>query len=79
MLSASGIAFAIPCYLFYMYLASRARKLINNVERAGLECVHIIADAREEAEAARAAEPQPVRRCCCSDTPVEEKAADAGK
>lgn len=49
LLSAAGIALAIPTYLFYMYLASRARKLINNVERAGLECVHIIADAREDA------------------------------
>lgn len=79
MLSASGIAFAIPCYLFYMYLASRARKLINNVERAGLECVHIIADARDDAEAAQAAAQQPVRCCCCSDAPAEEKAADDEK
>ncbi len=46
MLSAAGIAMAIPCYLFYMYLASRARKIVNNVERAGLESVHIICDAR---------------------------------
>ncbi len=49
LLSAAGIALAIPTYIFYMFLASRARKLINQVERAGLECVHIIADAREEA------------------------------
>ncbi len=46
-LSAAGIAMAIPSYLFYMYLASRARKIVNNVERAGLECVHIICDARQ--------------------------------
>ncbi len=45
-LSAAGLAMAIPSYLFYMYLASRARKIVNNVERAGLECVHIICDAR---------------------------------
>lgn len=50
LLSASGVALAIPTYIFYMYLASRARKLINQVERAGLECVHIIADARELAQ-----------------------------
>ncbi len=55
MLSAAGIAFAIPSYLFYMYLASRARKIINNVERAGIECVHIICDARLR----RAAAPEP--------------------
>ncbi len=46
MLSAAGVALAIPAYLFYMYLAARARKIVNNVERAGLECVHIICDAR---------------------------------
>ncbi len=49
LLSAAGIALAIPCYLFYMYLASRARKIINNIERAGLETAHLICDARPEA------------------------------
>lgn len=47
LLASLGVAMSIPTYLFYMYLASRARKIINNVERAGLECVHIICDARE--------------------------------
>ncbi len=44
--AALGIAAAIPLYLFYMYLAGRARKVINQVERAGLESVHIICDVR---------------------------------
>ena len=48
-LSAAGIALAIPCYLFYMYLAARARKSINNIERAGLETAHLICDSRPEA------------------------------
>lgn len=68
LLSASGIALSIPAYLFYMYLASRARKLINGVERAGLECVHIIADAREEAQETDS--PAPV----AADQPEEKKA-----
>ena len=68
LLSASGIALSIPAYLFYMYLASRARKLINGVERAGLECVHIIADAREEAQ--ETSSPAPV----AADQPEEKKA-----
>lgn len=56
LLSATGIALAIPCYLFYSYLVGRARKTVNNIERAGLECVHIICDARDrEAEAAAVA------------------------
>ncbi len=46
LVSATGIILAIPSYIFYMYLASRARKIVNSIERAGLECVHIICDAR---------------------------------
>ncbi len=53
-LSAVGLAFAIPSYLFYMYLAARARKIVNNVQRAGLECVHIICDARQRSNAENA-------------------------
>ena len=63
LISATGITLAIPAYIFYMYLASRARKIINSVERAGLECVHLICDARvgkrSAQAAAAAAAPQP--------------------
>ncbi len=54
-LSAIGISLTIPIYIFYMYLASRARKIVNNIERAGLECVHIICDARLRSQEAPAA------------------------
>lgn len=75
MLSAMGVAFAIPTYLFYMYLGARCRKLIHNVERAGLECVHIICDLREAAaeEAAAAAASAP--RACCCKLPQEDSEA----
>ena len=53
-ISATGITLAIPAYIFYMYLASRARKIINSVERAGLECVHLICDARVSKKSAAA-------------------------
>ena len=73
-ISSAGIALAIPAYLFYMYLASRARKLINNVERAGLECVHIIADARDEALAKKSTVEAPVAPCCkVQEAPEEEE------
>jgi hypothetical protein len=79
LLSAMGIALAIPCYLFYTYLVARARKTINNIERAGLECVHIICDARErEAEAAAVAAPRTgtCRSGSCSlDKPVADEPA----
>ena len=61
LISATGITLAIPTYIFYMYLAARARKIINNVERAGLECVHLICDARvskKNTHTAPAAQPQ---------------------
>lgn len=74
LLSASGVALAIPTYIFYMFLASRARKLINMVERAGLECVHIIADAREEALNKKSEEPVKVIE---EPEQAADKAADA--
>ena len=62
-ISATGIALAIPCYLFYMYLAARARKIINNIERAGLETAHLICDARMNSEPATPAADTPKRGC----------------
>ncbi|MBT9450139.1 MotA/TolQ/ExbB proton channel family protein [Akkermansia glycaniphila] len=53
--SAYGVALAIPAYLLYMYLAARSRKLIHKIERAALETVHIICDAREQAAEASSA------------------------
>lgn len=72
LLSATGIALAIPSYLFYVYLVARARKTINSIERAGLECVHIICDARDrEAEHAAAA---PKSTCRSGKCRVEQPA-----
>lgn len=74
LLSAAGVAMAIPTYLFYMFLASRARKIINSVKRAGLECVHIICDARmgHAAKCLKADAPS------ASDSDSEADATDAG-
>ncbi|MGN0865103.1 MAG: MotA/TolQ/ExbB proton channel family protein [Akkermansia sp.] len=74
LLSATGVALAIPTYLFYTYLSARARKIVNNVERAGLECVHIICDLRE---AAAASEPKQPRACCCAAREPEENSEPA--
>lgn len=79
LISATGIAMAIPCYLFYMYLAARARKIINNIERAGLETAHLICDARMADTPAPAAPSRQCRSgaCSCQDsteTAVEEEA-----
>ena len=77
LLAASGIAMAIPCYLFYMYLAARARKIINNIERAGLETAHLICDARPDT-ATMAEKPQRTCRsgaCSAESTNTEEPQA----
>ena len=48
--SALGLSIAIPAYLFYCYLASRARQVVHSLERAGTEAVCLVCDARQERE-----------------------------
>ncbi len=48
--SALGMAIAIPSYLFYTFLSSTALSLIHDMERAGIEIVNIICDARDETD-----------------------------
>lgn len=48
--SALGLAVAIPAYLFYAFLAAKARTIMHDLERAGIEIVNIIEDARSPSE-----------------------------
>jgi len=48
--SVLGLTVAVPMYLFYLYYLARAKRLARRIERAGIEVVHMIADAREEEE-----------------------------
>ena len=48
--SVIGLMIAVPLYLFYLYFLGRAKRLVHRIERAGIEMVHLIADAREEEE-----------------------------
>ncbi|MBN8456308.1 MAG: MotA/TolQ/ExbB proton channel family protein [Verrucomicrobia bacterium] len=48
--SVVGLTVAVPMYLFYLYFLGRAKRLIHRIERAGIEMVHLLADAREEEE-----------------------------
>lgn len=48
--SVVGLTVAVPMYVFYLYFVGRSRRLVNRIERAGIEIVHMIADAREEEE-----------------------------
>jgi biopolymer transport protein ExbB len=44
--SALGLAVAIPSYLFFAFLSARARSIMHDLERAGVEIVNMIEDAK---------------------------------
>jgi biopolymer transport protein ExbB len=48
--SVVGLTVAVPMYLFYLYFLGRAKRLVHRIERAGIELIHLISDAREEEE-----------------------------
>jgi biopolymer transport protein ExbB len=48
--SVMGLTVAVPMYVFYLYFVGRAKRLVSRLERAGIEIVNMIADAREEHE-----------------------------
>lgn len=64
--SALGLAVAIPSYLFYAFLVAKARHLMHDLERAGIEIVNILEDYRETSSVkeggAQIVEFQPDRR-----------------
>ena len=45
--TAVGLMVAVPAYLFYMYFLGRAKRMVHRIERAGIEMVNLICDARE--------------------------------
>ncbi len=48
--SVMGLTVAVPMYIFYLYFVGRSKRLVSRIERAGIEIVHMIADAREAEE-----------------------------
>jgi biopolymer transport protein ExbB len=44
--AALGIVVAIPAWLGYAFLSARARSLMHDLERAGIEIVNLIEDSR---------------------------------
>lgn len=45
--TALGLMVAVPAYLFYMYFLGRANRMVHRIERAGIEMVNVVCDARE--------------------------------
>lgn len=48
--SVVGLTVAVPMYLAYLYFLGRAKRLVHRIERAGIELINLISDAREEQE-----------------------------
>jgi biopolymer transport protein ExbB len=44
--AALGLVVAIPAYLGYAFLSARARALMHDLERAGIEIVNLIEDSK---------------------------------
>jgi biopolymer transport protein ExbB len=44
--SALGLVVAIPSYLFFAFLSARSRSIMHDLERAGVEIVNLIEDAK---------------------------------
>lgn len=45
--TALGLMVAVPAYLFYMYFLGRVNRMVHRIERAGIEMVNVICDARD--------------------------------
>ncbi len=48
--AAAGVAVAIPAYILYAYLYSTMRRLMHDMERAGVETVNMIMQSRENTD-----------------------------
>jgi len=46
--SAAGLVIGVPVYIVYSFLASTVRNLMREMERAGIEVVNLISDARRD-------------------------------
>jgi biopolymer transport protein ExbB len=45
--TAGGLVVGVPAYILYTYVVARARHLMHDMERAGIEVVNLIMDARQ--------------------------------
>lgn len=48
--SATGLIVAIPSYVLYAFLVSKAKNLLHDIERGGIEIINLIEDSRQESE-----------------------------
>jgi len=48
--TAAGLAVCIPCAMAYAYLSARANAVVHDMERAGIEIVHLLMESRLQAD-----------------------------
>ncbi|MDD5262272.1 MAG: MotA/TolQ/ExbB proton channel family protein [Methylacidiphilales bacterium] len=58
--TAGGLVVAIPCYVAYNYLVSRLNAIVTDMERAGIEVVHLLQEAPPEKIGADDGKKEPV-------------------
>jgi biopolymer transport protein ExbB len=75
--TALGLAVAIPALLFYLLLNAKARHLMNDLERAGIEIVNLLMDAREDSSILSFASSASVQAAAANPSPAEVKPAPA--
>jgi biopolymer transport protein ExbB len=46
--TAGGLAVCLPCTLAYAYLVARVKRVINDMERAGIEVVNLVGESRQQ-------------------------------
>jgi biopolymer transport protein ExbB len=55
--TAGGLGVAIPVYVAYSFLLSRSGQLISDMERSGIEILHLLGEVEEGGQAAKPAPP----------------------
>lgn len=61
--TAAGLVVATPTFVGYSYLSSRVNTLLHDMERAGIEVVHMLTDHAPSAEIISFQQAQEKRRC----------------
>ncbi len=46
--TAAGLVVCLPCALAYAYLVARVKRVMHDMERAGIEIVHLLAESRQQ-------------------------------
>ena len=82
-MAALGVGVAIPAYVFHAFLVAKARHLMHDMERAGVELINLIEDSRVDnsriVSFAQPIEPAPVSNIIEATPELKAKAGGKGR